>query len=93
MDPIPDKDKIVYIIAASHLEHEDASDEKFAKLHHQIDSVMVQQKNMIREIYNLQQRMIQMQMSQQSQEEESGKKKETLSRDASKANHHHLHHK
>lgn len=43
MDPIPSKDKIVYIIAASHLEHEDVSDAKFLKLHNQIDSVMVQQ--------------------------------------------------
>lgn len=36
---------------------------------------MVQQKNMIREIYNLQQRMIQMQMSQQVTDDSDAKDK------------------
>ena len=50
IDPIENKDRYVYIIAAMSNEEIDNTDEKFAHLEKRLDRIQIQQENMISEI-------------------------------------------
>ena len=50
LDPIPNKDKIVYIIAAKAVEAEDDTDERFDNLEKLLGRVLIHQDNLISEV-------------------------------------------
>lgn len=53
IDPIENKERIVYIIAAKSNAEVDNTDEKFVNLEKRMDRVQIQQENMIAEIKNI----------------------------------------
>lgn len=63
INPIADKDKIVYIIAARLISHDSDSDERFDALESKMGQMMMHQENMMGEIQSITQRLMQMQSS------------------------------